>query len=69
MIKEIKLSQLFVVIITVDLTLECRINLVGLSFNDCEKASWNLTYTKEQMKRNEMSEMIFIIGTGMKTNK
>jgi len=40
-----------------------------LSIKDCEKAAWNLTYTKEQMKRNEMSEMIFIISTGMKTNK
>jgi hypothetical protein len=36
---------------------------------DCEKAAWNLTYTKEQMKRNEMSEMNFIISTGMKINK
>jgi hypothetical protein len=40
---------------------ECRINLVGLSIKVCEKASWNLIYTKEQMKRNEMSEMILII--------
>jgi hypothetical protein len=32
---------------------ECRINLVGLSIKVCEKASWNLIYTKEQMKRNE----------------